>query len=591
MSKSLDWSELEGKVTDWLYNAVVGLGFEKMTPVQAAVIPNFSLNKDVVVEAVTGSGKTLSFVVPVVDRLTKLENITKKRAIYGVVVAPTRELALQISKVFESMLKFQPEEDAIKIQNLVGGVQSIEDDIRQYKKNTPQIIVGTPGRLAEFFHKITPKNVEVLVFDEADRLLDASFQKEIDFILSSLPKQKRVGLFSATMLSDVATQNLHRTGLRNPVRIVVNSKGHKPNTLHLSYSLVSPDQKIEHLISILNTFHFRKSIVYFPTCVSVEHFYLLFRHISTHYNLGLSFYSLHGKLKTQARIKTLDKFENNHDSKSVLLTTDVAARGIDVENVDLVVQLDPPQDPDVFVHRCGRAGRANNTGYAITLLTEGREEDYIDFLQVRGTELEQFEKKVPRIDGFQQLVKKWMLQDRLRHDKAVRSFVSYVRYYSKHTATSIFRVQSLDYVGLGKAYGLFRLPKMPEISSHVKDVKDGFIDDTVDFKGYKYADEQKEVKRLEELKAEEKKAQNKEKRLEKKKKDLTNVAWSKSNNTKQDRSDRFQQSDAAKRKREMELVESDDEAEQKDWKDLIRESKKEKKQKKQQAIMGDFDDL
>jgi ATP-dependent RNA helicase DDX55/SPB4 len=560
------------------------MGFEKMTPVQASTIPLFSKNKDVVVEAVTGSGKTLAFVIPVLNRITKQE--VKKEG-FALVVAPTRELAVQIAKVFESVLKFDPNQGSIKTQILVGGAQSLNDDIREYKTTKSDILIGTPGRLAEFFHKITPKNVEVLILDEADRLLDLNYQKEMDFIFSSLPKQKRVGLFSATMLTEVATQNLHRTGLRNPVRIVVNSKGHKPKTLQLNYAVVNPSEKVEKLLITLTKYHFQKAIVYFPTCASVEYFYSLFRHLIRHYDIDLSFFSLHGKLKTPQRLRTLEKFETCLSSKAVLMTTDVAARGIDVANVDLVVQLDPPQDPDMFVHRCGRAGRADNFGQAITFLNEGREEDYVEFLEVKGIELDEFKLSNDRLDGFQDVIKHWMLEDRLRHDKSIISYVSFVRYYSKHTANSIFRLQSLDYLGVAKSYGLLRLPKMPEISGE-NFPKDGYIDPSVDFKDFKYADEAKEAKRLEELAAEEKKLQNRAKRQEKRE---NNTAWSKSSSTRQNQSDRFQQSEQAKKKRELELVESEDEDQEQDWKDLIRKSKMEKKMKKDQQVMGDFEDL
>ena len=592
MSKSLDWKELKN-LCDWLKDAIDSMGFEQMTPVQASTIPLFSRNKDVVVEAVTGSGKTLSFVIPILNRISTQK---ERKELFGLVVAPTRELALQIEKVFDSVLKFNPKED-ITVQTVVGGVQTLTEDVREFKRSKPDVVVGTPGRLEQFFGKVIPKSVEVLVLDEADRLLDLNYQKEMDFIFTSLPKQKRVGLFSATMLSELATQNLHRTGLRNPVRIVVNAKGHKPKTLQLNYTVTEPMDKLMKLLMILNKYHFQKSIVYFPTCVSVEYFYALLRHLTHHYQFELSFFSLHGKLKSQARIRTMDKFDKSVEAKSVLMTTDVAARGIDVANVDLVVQFDPPQDPDMFVHRCGRAGRANRQGQAITLLNEGREEDYVELLEVKGIELDELKVEDSSLENFHCVVKDWMLKDRSRHDKAVRSYVSFIRYYSKHTATSIFRLKELDYLGVAKSYGLLRLPKMPEINGD-SFPKDGFLDTSINFREYSYLDEAQEAKRLEEQAIEDKKLQNKEKRKEKRenktKTTSDNTAWSKSKSNKQDRSDRFQQSQTAKRRRDLELVEDDGEEDdsRKDWKELITQSKQEKRLKKSgQQVMGDFDGL
>lgn len=586
-TRSLSWDQLEYDLTPWIKDAISSLGFETMTPVQASTIPLFSKNKDVIVEAVTGSGKTLAFVIPIIERIMRLDPVMiQKRHFNAVIISPTRELSLQIEKVFESVLKFNPKEDGIRTQTLVGGVSSIDEDLRKFQKWNPHILIATPGRLADFLNRgniVSTKNCEALVLDEADRLLDLAFEKEMNVIFRSLPKQKRVGLFSATILN--ASANFHKTGMRNPVKIVVNAKNHKPKTLQLNYTIVNPEDKLNQLFNFLDTYHFRKAIVYFPTCLSVDYFYSLFKQLIHDNDLLLTFYSLHGKLKTSSRIKTLEKFDSNNDSKSVLMTTDVAARGIDIENVDLVIQLDPPTDPDVFLHRCGRTGRANNVGQAVVFLNEGREEDYVDFLSVKKIELDELEIK-PKTVIKQEQIKKWILKDRLRHDRGVRAYVSFVRYYSKHTASSIFRLQNLDYLGVAKMYGLLRLPKMPELTNYLKDnfPTDGYLDTEVIFNDYKYLDPVKEEKRIEEEKIREKREQ----KIEKKQKVKENTPWSQKVQKKAERNERSAGKDI--KKRELELVESGDEDEQVDWKDLVRQSKKEKKQKKQDVV-GTFDDL
>lgn len=583
---SLVWDQLEYELTPWIKDAISSLGFETMTPVQASTIPLFSKNKDVIVEAVTGSGKTLAFVIPIIERMMKLDPVlVQKRHFNAVVISPTRELSLQIEKVFESVLKFNPKENGIRTQTLVGGVSTIDEDLRKFQKWSPHILIATPGRLADFLNHsniVHTKNCEVLVLDEADKLLGLNFEKEMNNIFQSLPKQKRVGLFSATILN--ASDSFYKTGMRNPVKIVVNAKNHKPKSLQLNYAIVKAENKLNEMFNLLETYHFRKAIVYFPTCLSVDYFYSLFKQLIHDNDLSLTFYSLHGKLKTSSRIKTLEKFDTNNDSKSILMTTDVAARGIDIENVDLVIQLDPPTDPDVFLHRCGRTGRANNAGQAIVFLNEGREEDYVDFLSVRQIELDELEIK-PKTVIKQEQVEKWVLKDRLRHDNAVRSYVSFVRYYSKHSATSIFRLQNLDYIGVAKMYGLLRLPKMPE-TSYLKDEfpKDGYINTDIKFEDYKYLDPVKEEKRLEE----EKLRAKKEQKQEKKQKVKDNSAWSHKVQKKMDKNERNAGKDI--KKRELELVESDNEDQELDWKDMVRQTKKEKKQKKQDVI-GTFDDL
>lgn len=576
MSKTLDWGSLKCPLSPWLHSAITSLGLEEMTPVQAATIPLFSQNKDVIVEAVTGSGKTLSFVIPVLEKVTRLVEEGEGNGVLAIVVSPTRELSLQIDKVFKSVLQFNDKEN-IETQCIVGGVQSLQDDKRQFAKVKPQVLIATPGRLAEF---LTPKmgsKLEILVLDEADKLLDLNFGKEMNTIFPMLPKQKRIGLFSATILN--AQENFHKTGIRNPIKIVVNSKNHKPKSLQLNYLITQPEEKLLKLFQILNQFHFKKSMVYFPTCVSVEHFYTIFKKLIHDNHLQFQVFSLHGKLKTASRIKTLQNFEDSNDGKTVLMTTDVAARGIDIDNVDLVVQLDPPTDPDVFLHRCGRTGRANKVGQAIVMLNEGREEDYIDFLQVKQIELDEMELTSDGIiENFQDQVFDWVKVDRARHDKAVRSYVSFVRYYSKHTASSIFRLPNLDYIGLAKMYGVLRLPKMPEITSYVKDVKGGLYLD-FNFDEYAYKDDVKEKERQEELKKEKKKEEKKKKRAE-------NVSWSKKIQHKEVNSERVVKRE--KRELEQELEQASDEEEEQDWKDLVRQNKK---KKKEDAGIAMFDDL
>lgn len=585
MSKSLEWSELDGELIPWIREAIQSFGFEKMTPVQAATIPLFSKNKDVIVEAVTGSGKTLSFVIPIVEKLMRQDS--QQLPFFALVISPTRELSLQIEKVFQSLLKFNPIEDSIKTQSIIGGINSLHEDVENYKKNKPQIIIATPGRLLEFINlNISIKNLEILILDEADKLLDLNFNKEMNKILPILPKQKRIGLFSATILN--ATENFYKTSMRNPIKILVNSKNHKPNSLNLYYHILKPEDKLFHLLNFLNDLHFRKSIIYFPTCISVEYFYTLLNSVSTKLDLNLSFYSLHGKLKTSSRIKTLDKFANSDNSKSVLLTTDVASRGIDIENVDLVIQIDPPTDPDVFLHRCGRTGRANNKGQAVVFLNEGREEDYIDFLNVRKIELNELKLKKESINRnkFNSGIKEWILEDRLRHDKAILSYVSFIRYYSKHTASSIFRLQTLDYLSLAKMYSILRLPKMPEIKQYLKDSpNNGIINEEINFNEYKYLNPKKEEERLIELKNEDKKMEALKKKKQKAKE---NTSWSKKNGVKDEKSEKFLQRELKKRKKELEFDDDNDDQET-DWKDLVKRSKKEKKDQNQG--IAQFDDL
>jgi len=197
-----------------------------MTPVQASVIPLFLTNKDVVVEAVTGSGKTLAFLIPMIERLAKIPASDVKRGdILAIIICPTRELATQIFEIFQGFQAVLPEDLLPQLSSslLIGGTSSVSNDISTLKSTTPTILIGTPGRLHEIITSpsspLKLKSLEMLIMDEADRLLDMGFKEKLSGIINALPRQRRTGLFSATMTD--ALSELIRTGLRNPVHIVV----------------------------------------------------------------------------------------------------------------------------------------------------------------------------------------------------------------------------------------------------------------------------------------------------------------------------------------------------------------------------------
>lgn len=394
------------------------MDFRQMTPVQAASIPLFLTHKDVVAEAVTGSGKTLAFVIPILEILQRRESVLRKHELGAVVVCPTRELAEQIASVFQTFLDAQPdaevrgEEDEAPRTKRVGGVQLCiggtsvvpAEDYRRFREEGPDILVGTPGRMEELLKKpgVRTSELDVLVMDEADRLLDLGFTQPIRALLNYLPKQRRTGLFSATMTE--ALTELVRVGLRNPVRVVVKVEAKQkgstkdirmPATLQSFSHISRPENKFAQLLRLLHYEAERgahKCIVYFATCAQVNYFFSLLARQSKQkdrWTAGMQFFSLHGKQTTKRRTATFQAFTHANsqgggdvagatDARlSVLLCTDVAARGLDLPDVDVVVQYDPPSDPKVFSHRCGRTARAGRSGRAIVMLHEGREEGYI----------------------------------------------------------------------------------------------------------------------------------------------------------------------------------------------------------------------
>ena len=244
-----------------------------------------------------------------------------------------------------------------------------------------------------------------------------------------------------------------------------------------------------------------KTIIYLSTCAAVDYFQHVLQVLLPIQN-GLSFklLPLHGKQPPKVRQKTFKAFTDT-SSPSILLTTDVAARGLDIAMVDLVLQVDPPVDPKVFIHRCGRTGRAGRQGLSVAFLRPGHEEDYIRFLEVRKTPVTPLGR--PEIDVTDEDVslatknlRQAVLRDRALHDKAQRAFVSSIQAYSKHQAASIFRISDLDWEDLGKAWGLLKLPKMPELKQWEGDRS---LSMSIDWDQYAYKDKKKEVVRQQAL--------------------------------------------------------------------------------------------
>jgi ATP-dependent RNA helicase DDX55/SPB4 len=460
--------------------------------------------------------------IPVVEKLLRLDEPIKKHHVGAIIVSPTRELATQIHSVLLSLLGFhapsaskldQSAETAhefpsstLKVlpQLLLGGTTSPAQDLSSFLKNCPNLLIGTPGRLLELLsspHVHCPQSsFEVLVLDEADRLLDLGFKDDLQKILARLPKQRRTGLFSASVSEAVG--EIVRVGLRNPVKIAVKVKSlngddrRTPTSLQMSYLLTKPTQKIPALLSTLSQLDPtpQKSIIYLSTCAAVDYFHHILAAVLPK---KFELIPLHGKHPPNVRQKNFSKYITAV-TPTILLTTDVAARGLDIPQVDLVIQIDPPSDPKVFLHRCGRAGRAGRKGLSIIFLQPGREEDYIPFLEIRKTPITPLTKPAIKIsDEYCEEVisrmRKEVLADRTLFDKGQRAFVSWVQAYSKHQASSIFRINDLDWAELGNAWALIRLPKMPELKKWEGDKTLGI---KFNMSEYAYKDKAREKARL-----------------------------------------------------------------------------------------------
>ncbi|KAL8645250.1 MAG: hypothetical protein Q9226_007382 [Calogaya cf. arnoldii] len=484
-TSSRAWEGLTPPLAEWIIDAVDSMGFKRMTPVQASTIPLFMTHKSL-----------LAFHASSAAALNPPDEATDMEA--GAEPIP-------------SSLKSEPK---VVPQLLVGGDTSTAQDLTRFLHHSPNLLISTPGRLLELLsspHVHCPQSsFEVLVLDEADRLLDLGFKEDLQKILSRLPKQRRTGLFSASVSE--AVDQIVRIGLRNPVKIVVKVKGlnnaedqRTPASLSLKYITCPASHKLPTLCKLLQSLDPtpNKTIIYLSTCAAVDYFQHILPPILPSTESGHQTFTLvplHGKHPPKVRQKNFTAFSTS-TLPSILLTTDVAARGLDIPQVDLVLQIDPPTDPKVFLHRCGRAGRAGRKGLSIIFLQPGREEEYVSFLEVRKTAVSPLElPSTPLLTTDQEVnettskIRRTVLTDRALHDKAQRAFVSWVKAYSKHQAGSIFRVTDLDWEDLGRAWGLLKLPKMPELKKWEGDRSLGLND--IDFKTYAYKDRKREQLRL-----------------------------------------------------------------------------------------------
>nr|BAN21070.1 DEAD box ATP-dependent RNA helicase [Riptortus pedestris] len=492
-----EWEKVEPPLCDFILDTIRDFNFDRMTPVQASCIPLLLQNKDVAAEAVTGSGKTLAFLVPMLQRMFKRPEKWKKLEIGGLIISPTRELAVQTSVVLTKFLEHMADPF---IQALIIGGTNVNDEIEKLTREGANIIVCTPGRLDDILergstllHKAL-KALEMLVLDEADRLLELGFEKSLNTILAYLPKQRRTGLFSATQTRQL--ELLVRSGLRNPVIVSVkqsdcDSAISTPKELTNLYKICKPSEKLIYTIKFLK--HHgpnEKYIVFFLTCACVEYFSSLLVELLPNF----TFFPLHGKMKKK-RQKILNKFREV--DCGVLLCTDVMERGIDIPDVNWVVQFDPPTSAAAFVHRCGRTARIGHIGSALTLLMPN-EDAYVDFIQRnQKVSLQEYEDVdcSEEIDKVGKVAKKLQLKDRAFFDKANQAFVSYIRAYKNHECNFILRDKDLDLSGLAKAFGLLKLPKMPEL----RNVSVEYEAVDMDFNSIEYKDKQKEASRLSKL--------------------------------------------------------------------------------------------
>ena len=355
MEKELLFSDLG--VSEEILKAVEDMGYTHPSQIQAQSIPMLLEGKDVIGQAQTGTGKTASFAIPIIDMVDTSFNRPQ-----ALILCPTRELAVQVEGEIVKLSKYKR---GLSSTCIYGG-ESIDRQIRSLKKGV-QIVVGTPGRIMDHMDRGTLKldNVNMIVLDEADEMLDMGFRDDIENILSDCPEERQTVFFSATMPKPIL--DLTRKYQKNPEIVKVLKKELTVENISQVYYEVKPSLKLELMSRLINLNQFNLSVVFCNTKKTTDEVTeeLIAR--------GIMAEALHGDLSQAQRTKVMNKFRKGH--VSVLVATDVAARGIDVDNVEAVFNFDLPLDEDNYVHRIGRTGRAGKSGTAISFVT-GRKDIY-----------------------------------------------------------------------------------------------------------------------------------------------------------------------------------------------------------------------
>ena len=341
----------ELKLSPEIMRALEKKGYVQATPVQGGAIPYFMEWRDVIAKAPTGTGKTFAFGIPMVEHIDPRED-----AVQGLVLAPTRELAIQIMAELRDLCEFK---EGVRAVVLYGG-QPIDKQITQLKKR-PQIVVATPGRLMDHMKRRTVRldRVQTVVLDEADRMLDMGFIHDVTRILDAIKSRKNLGMFSATISREV--MDISWVYQRDPVEITVRAdEQNKPDIQQYRIEVERGD-KTEITARLLEAGSYERAIAFCNTKNMTDRLSGLLK------MRGFSAEAIHGDIQQSVREKTLNRFRRGE--LRVLVATDVAARGLDIDDVDVVFNYDVPEENEYYVHRIGRPGRAKRHGVAYTLVS------------------------------------------------------------------------------------------------------------------------------------------------------------------------------------------------------------------------------
>jgi ATP-dependent RNA helicase DeaD len=365
----MNFDELDIKPN--IKKALKEIGFTEMFPIQENAIPHMLRHENVVGQAKTGTGKTAAFGVPMLNELNP-----ETGHVEGLVIAPTRELAQQICDDLNTYAKYLK----VWATPIYGGV-SIDRQFRELKKG-PTIVVGTPGRLIDHMKRgtLNLRNVKMVVLDEADRMFDMGFYDDIEYILNKVPKDKHISLWSATI--DERTRSLSSRFMPNSVTVNMSRDEIGLTTIRQYYMVLAPHEREDALKRLIDYFKIDRGIIFCRTKYMVDRLTGALR------RAGIPVEPLHGDFNQAKRQQTLDDFKEGRFE--LLIATELAARGLDIEDVPFIINYDIPDDPHMYFHRVGRTARAGKTGTAITFVLPDQELELERIKAITKTEIEKF---------------------------------------------------------------------------------------------------------------------------------------------------------------------------------------------------------
>ncbi|KAI9727012.1 MAG: ATP-dependent RNA helicase dbp4 [Cirrosporium novae-zelandiae] len=423
--------------------------FKTLTDVQSRAIPLALKGRDILGAAKTGSGKTLSFLIPVLENLYR-RRWTEYDGLGALILSPTRELAIQIFDVLRKIGRYHTFSAGL----VIGGKSLQEEQERLSRMN---ILVCTPGRILQHLDQTSAfeiGNLQMLVLDEADRIMDMGFQSTVDAIVEHIPNERQTMLFSATQTKKVS--DLARLSLREPEYVAVHeaSDSATPAKLQQNYVVTALPDKLDTLWSFLRANLKSKILVFMSSGKQVRFVYESFRHMQP----GIPLLHLHGRQKQTARLGITSKFSSA--KYSCLFATDVVARGLDFPAVDWVIQLDCPEDADTYVHRVGRTARYERNGRAVIFLDPSEEEGMLKRLEHKKVPIERINIRQKKQQSIKNLLQNMCFKDPELKYLGQKAFISYVRSVHVQRDKEIFQLDKLPLEEFAASLGLPGAPRI-----------------------------------------------------------------------------------------------------------------------------------